>query len=294
MPKGSDDVRRRIAGMFADAGAAGRLHAVDIDTGREVAVLADEPVAIGSVFKLPLVLTLHRLADAGVLDLTESVTLGAARTGGPTGVGAMRDPVTMSLRDLAHLAISVSDNAAADALGDRVGFAAVADTVAGLGLRHTVVSQWCRDIAQRTVADLGSADPAGLTDPSALSRLSTLDPLRTNRSTARDCTALLAAIWRDTAASPHSCAAIRRLLSLQIWPHRLAAGFPYDDIRVYGKTGTLPTIRNEIGVAEYPDGGRYAVAVFTRSESTALTLPRVDAVVGATARAAVEHLRLAA
>ncbi|WP_245601810.1 serine hydrolase [Hamadaea tsunoensis] len=283
-------IEHRIAALFADAGAIGRLHAVDIDTGRQVAVAADEPVAIGSVFKLPLVVALHRLADAGVLDLTEAVTLATGRTSGPTGIGAMRDPVTMSLRDLAHLAVSVSDNAAADAIADRIGLPAVAETLARLGLAGTAVTQLCRDIAERTLADLGT-DPAALTDPSALSRLSTLDPGRTNRSTARDCTTLLTAVWRDTAAAPSSCSAVRRLLSLQVWPHRLAAGFPYDDVRVYGKTGTLPTIRNEVGVVEYPDGGRYAVAVFTRSASTALALPRVDAVIGTAARTAVQYLR---
>ncbi|NUT38259.1 MAG: serine hydrolase [Hamadaea sp.] len=285
-----DPVQHRITKVFADAGATGRLHAVDIDTGREVAVDADQPVAVGSVFKLPLIVALHRRADAGVLDLTEAVPLGAGRTAGPTGVGAMRDPVTMSLRDLAHLAISVSDNAAADAIADRIGLAAVAETLAHLGLADTSVTQLCRDVAERTLAELG-ADPAALTDPAALSRLSTVDPARANRSTARDCTRLLTALWRDTAASPRSCSAVRRLLSLQVWPHRLAAGFPFDDVRVYGKTGTLPTVRNEIGVVEYPDGGRYAVAVFTRSASTALVLPRVDAAIGTAARTAIEHLR---
>jgi beta-lactamase class A len=78
---------------------------------------------------------------------------------------------------------------------------------------------------------------------------------------------------------------------LQVWPHRLASGFPFDDVRVAGKTGTLPTVRNEIGVVEYPDGGRYAVAVCTRSASTAFTLPAADAVIGTAARLAVEHLR---
>ncbi|WP_143261680.1 serine hydrolase, partial [Allokutzneria sp. NRRL B-24872] len=96
---------------------------------------------------------------------------------------------------------------------------------------------------------------------------------------------------RAAAASPESCAAMRRLLALQVWPHRLASGFPFDDVRVAGKTGTLPTLRNEVGVVEYPDGGRYAVAVFTASVRTSLTLPAADAVIGTTARLAVDHLR---
>lgn len=101
-------------------------------------------------------------------------------------------------------------------------------------------------------------------------------------------TALLGAVWRDEACAPEHGAAIRRLLALQVWPHRLASGFPFDDVRGAGKTGTLPTLRHEVGVVEYPDGGRYAVAVFTRTPDTAATLP---AAVGTAARIAVDALR---
>ena len=67
------------------------------------------------------------------------------------------------------------------------------------------------------------------------------------------------------------------LLGLQVWPHRLASGFPSDVIHVSGKTGTWPGIRNEVGVVEYADGGRYAVAVFTSTERQAATAPEIDA-----------------
>ena len=84
---------------------------------------------------------------------------------------------------------------------------------------------------------------------------------------------------------------MRRVLALQVWPHRLASGFPSDDVRVSGKTATLPTMRHEIGVVEYPDGGRYAVAVLTQTGSPAPTQPRADAAIGAVGRRAVELLR---
>jgi beta-lactamase class A len=143
--------------------------------------------------------------------------------------------------------------------------------------------------------DSGAPDPVAvvprLGDPEARRRLRMLDPDRSNSATPRDLTALLGAIWRDDAASPASCSAMRRMLGQQVWPHRLASGFPYDDVRVSGKTGTLPTMRHEIGVVEYPDGGRYAVAVLTQTASTAATQPRADAAIGAVARLAVEQLR---
>ncbi len=124
-----------------------------------------------------------------------------------------------------------------------------------------------------------------------MSRLRALDPARSNRSTPRDMTRLLGAVWRDEACTPEHGAAMRRIMGLQVWPHRLASGFPFDDVHVAGKTGSLPTLRNEVGVVEYPDGGRYAVAVFTRTAHTAATLPAADAVIGTAARIAVDALR---
>ncbi|WP_309114462.1 serine hydrolase [Saccharothrix sp.] len=275
----------RIRAAFADAGVTGRLHAVDLaDPTREVAVGADDPVVLASVFKLPLLVALLR----GGADLTRRVTLRPdRRSTGPTGIGGMVDPVTMSLRDLAFLTMTVSDNAAADALVDVVGLDEVNRVLRELGLTRTTVVHRARDFMHSMAEDAAPAElPAALADPVVLSRLRALDPTRTNRGTARELTTLLTHVFTDDRYE-----LIRRAMALQVWPHRLASGFPFDDVRVAGKTGTLPTVRNEVGVVSYPDGGRYAVAVFTRSASTAFTLPAADAVIGTAARLAVEHLR---
>jgi beta-lactamase class A len=294
---GNRSVEAQIRGVFAAAGVTGWLHATDIDgPGREVGVDADAPVVLGSVVKVPLVVAFFRAADAGRLDPTTLVTVPAhARGEGATGIAAMLDPVTMSLRDLAYLALTVSDNVAADALAEHVGLDEVHDTLATLGLEHTRVTLLSRDIATRTSEDLGTSDRvlvgAMLADPAVVRRLRVLDPATSNSSTPRDCTRLVRAIWRDEAASATSCAAIRRLLGLQVWPHRLAAAFPTDAVRVAaGKSGTLPTVRNEIGALEFADGRRFAVAVFTRSASPASTLPESDASITEATRLAVEAL----
>ncbi len=101
-------------------------------------------------------------------------------------------------------------------------------------------------------------------------------------------TRLLTALWRDEACPP----GVRRRRAPRQWASRSGRtawprGSPFDDVHVAGKTGSLPTLRNEIGVVEYPDGGRYAVAVFTRTAHTAAVLPAADAVIGTAARIAV-------
>ncbi|MFG3099760.1 serine hydrolase [Streptomyces sp. NPDC048182] len=286
------DTPGRLRTAFADAGVTGWLHAVDIDTGAQVDAGADRTVPTASVHKLCVLVTLHELAARGELELTERIACPPdGRTPGPTGLAAMLDPVELSLRDAAFLMMSVSDNTAADLLLDRVGLDAVNRTSARLGLTGTRAVQRFGAMLDGMREDAGPAGARALADPHVIARLRALDPATAGHSTPRDMTRLLGAIWRDEACPPEYGAAMRRILGLQVWPHRLAAGFPFDDVHVAGKTGTLPTLRHEVGVVEYPDGGRYAVAVFTRTAHTAATLPRADAVIGTAARIAVDALR---
>lgn len=277
----------RITAAFTDAGVTGRLHALDIDTGATVSVAGTQPVPTSSLHKVPLLATLYREAAAGRLDRTRQIEIPTeARTPGLSGLAVMRDAVRLSLRDLATLVVAVSDNAAADVLWREVGLDTVNRTMAELGLPETVAVHLMTDIH-----DLLRADRAA-PDPSDVNGFSALDPARTNRSTPQELTALFAAVWRDEVCGGELGAELRSLLGGQAWTHRLASGFPFDDVRVSGKTATLPTLRAEAAVVEYPDGGRYAVAVFTRAASPATVLPAADAVIGTTARIAVDALRL--
>ncbi|MFF3319227.1 serine hydrolase [Streptomyces sp. NPDC003035] len=283
--------RTRITSAFTDAGVTGQLYATDIDTGASIALGADRPTPTASVHKLCLIATLYREASHGHIDLRRPVDIPAeGRSPGATGLAAMRDAARLSLRDLAGLAVAVSDNTAADLLIDTIGLDTVNTCMNDLGLTRTVAVHSMRELYATLREDAGGA-PSALTDPAVVARLRALDPTRTNRSTPRETAHLLAAIWRDEVCAGAYGEELRAVLGLQAWSHRLAAGFPFDDVRVSGKTGSLPTLRHEAGVVEYPDGGRYAVAVFTRAAATTVTLPAADAVIGRAARIAVDALR---
>ena len=284
---------------FAAAGVTGWLHAVDIDraddghAGGEVAVGADEAVALASVFKVPLLVALHRAADQGRLRLDQPVEVPAGRSSGSAGLGAMQDTATLSLRDLALLMVTISDNAAADAVLEQVGLDTVRQTLHELGLGHTSVVASSGDLSTALADDLvrsGLGPAHALADPAAVAGFRVLDPQVCNCSTPRDMTTLLARIWRNEAASPPACAEMRRLLRLQLARHRLASGFPSDDVLVAGKTGTLLNLRSEIGVVEMPDKRRYAVAVFTQAHDPSRQHRAADAVIGTVARLAVDRL----
>jgi beta-lactamase class A len=291
------DIKRTLRAMFEDAGVRGLLHVAELRRpAAAVAVDADEAVLMGSVYKVPLTVAYCRQVDAGVLDPRRRITLPPEdRLPGPTGISQLRDAVSMSLRDLVVMMMSISDNAAADAVLHHVGAEAFGEACRALGLVRThlhdgaagtlarlltVTGAESVDAAMAHIADNDRAVPPGVYDPAWVASTTPAEMAR-----------LLRAVWTDEAASPDGCAFIRRAMGLQPWQHRLAAGFPYDDVAVYGKTGTFGVMRHEVGVVELAGGRAYTAVVFTQAARADRRLPRADAVIGAAARRAVEYLR---
>lgn len=284
-----------ISGEFAAVGVSGFVHACEIDGDAEVAVGADEPVVLASVFKVLLVLEFARQVVAGQLDPAERVRVHAADQLGGAGVGGCLDDVDVSWRDLAGFAISLSDNTAADLLLRRVGLEAVRALGGELRLASTRIVGGPRELVASMLAEVGAADEAAFAelfprlDLAGRARLAVRDPARTTSGTPRDMTRLLSLVWRGSAGPSAACRSVRQLLSRQACWHRLAAAFDAE-VGVAAKSGSVLDIRNEIGVVSYPDGRRYAVAVFTR-DGWGIRRPDVDAAIGRAGRLAVRALR---
>jgi beta-lactamase class A len=290
--------------VFTRAGCQGHLSAVDIDRSTTVAWRDEAPAVAASTFKVLVALEFFRQVKAGRLAATERIRLRPDEgTPGPTGFSTFADEVEVSLRDLAAMMLVVSDNAATDILLDRVGVDSVNATAKALGLTDTVVTGTLRELLASVGTDLGfpgwralqeTADTSPEVAADVRRRLvtvSALVPHLTTRTTARDMTTLLRSVWRDEAGPPWACARVRRSMAEQVTRHRLATGFPAE-VRVSAKSGSLfGFVRNEIGVVEYPDGGRYAVAVFTRADQPFQGENEVNAAIGTAAALAVEHLR---
>ncbi|WP_067686163.1 serine hydrolase [Nocardia jejuensis] len=281
--------------IFRKAGTRGWVHARCLDCDAEFGSGADEPVVLSSVVKVPLVLEFARQVAAGQLDPTDRVRATAADRLGGVATAGCADDVEFSLRDAALLALTVSDNTAADLLFDRVGVDNVRSLVRELGLTHTRIAGSQRDILESMADDIGARDALDFVQrfpalsPAEVLATRALDPLRTTASTPRDMTLLLSLIGRDRAAPEQACRWVRDLMREQFSGHRLPSGFAAD-VRTWSKTGTLPGVRNEIGVVEYPDGSRYAIAVFTACDNLAQRQPEVDHVIGVVARQSVERI----
>ena len=114
----------RLLERFVERARAvdGRVGAVVVATdGSEALALdADGVYFAASVIKIPLAMTLFADAAAGLLALDELVPVGA-RVDGSGVLRDLRAVEPMTLRDLAALAITVSDNTATNRLIERIG-----------------------------------------------------------------------------------------------------------------------------------------------------------------------------
>ncbi|MGO4806834.1 serine hydrolase [Arthrobacter sp. 2MCAF15] len=296
-------VRDALAAQLNEAGVRGSVHAIDIDTGIEIGLDADNPVITASVFKVLVLVELCRQYTTGQRTPTDRISLASddRRTIGGTGLSAMLDDVELSLRDLSFLMMSVSDNRATDVIVDLLGYDAINETIKRFGLEHTTVLTDCAGLFATMDKDLGmpmevlaaaaAVSPLSAQQREQLRSIRAANPELTDCTTPREMTTMLAAIWRDEVIGEEASAEVRRIMGQQAWPHRLTSGFPSSDVKVSGKTGTLIFARSEVGVVEFPDGGRFAVGVFLREPTEDLRNPDADRVIGTVARLAVDYLR---
>ena len=294
--------------LFDDAGCIGSLHAVRLSDGTEVSHDADRPHVLASVVKVPIGLEFYAQVDAGRIDPMETVALDPAhRTPGPVGISQFEDIVTVSLRDLSYLMLTISDNAAADAVTAAVGIPAVNKCLIAIGCRETLVVQSLEAMLNGVASDMGHrnypelvaaqngemgpAAQALATDPERIDRCRALDPAQTSRTTARDMTRLLAAVWAGTAASPRACATLRRVMSQQV-TRRLAGAVPNGGTLEAKSGGLFRRVFNEIALITDPSGEAYSVAVLTRTSRSDISGATIGGAMAVAVAEALEHLRI--
>src|SRR5207253_6608118 len=104
---------QQLTSIAAKAPATVGVAAVDLDTGKAVAIRGDDRFPMGSVFKLPVALTFLRQADAGKFRLADKVTVLVAVFA--PGFSPIRDnahgqPVTMTYGEILAAMLRRSDN----------------------------------------------------------------------------------------------------------------------------------------------------------------------------------------
>jgi beta-lactamase class A len=198
-----------------------------LDGGQGVLVNADRVFPAASLFKLPVMYEVYRQRDAGRLSLDERLVLAARFV--QLDLGTLDMPVGSALSVEAALRrmITVSDNASANLLADRVGWLALNATMRDLGLQET-----------RFTGDALTTSP-------------------------RDMLWLLELVARGQSPSAASSAEMIELLLDQRVNDRLPAQLP-PGTRVAHKTGNLDGVIHDVGIV-YAPGAPFAIALLAEA-----------------------------
>ncbi|GAB2623206.1 serine hydrolase [Pseudactinotalea suaedae] len=291
-------VAHEILERWQRLGLRGALLARNVDTSEQLGFAADEQFPLASVVKLPQALVLQDRIAHGRLDGAHLVSLEPAMaTPGPTGAARFRHPARIAVEDLIYLTMSMSDNAAADALFALVPEDEVTAQLRAWGyedivIRHPMralydaVARWSDNDMRMALRMAAAATTSG-----GGHTLPVLDVSSGNVGTARALVTLVSDIWTDTVSVPAATARVRELMSTPVTRHRLGAELASDSVTVSSKTGTFLHARHEVGLVQTATGDRIAIAALTESSVPAEVQPEVDRAIGRAARLAVEVLR---
>ena len=197
---------------------------------------ADERFQTASVIKVPVLLALGAEIDAGRFRWDQPIPIAPGNTADGSGVVQYLSSLPYTLRDLATLAIIISDNRATNALIDLLGPDRINAYIARAGWRGTVLSRRMMDFDARARG-------------------------HDNLSTPRDAADMFVRLLRGDLGSAETTAVLLGILKAQQLRHALPAWLP-PDTAVAHKTGGLPGVVNDAGIMFLPRGPVVA-AVFT-------------------------------
>jgi beta-lactamase class A len=244
-----------------------------LGTGETTNLNGDVVFPTASVFKVPVIVEFYRRVERGRIDLEEQVLLKESDKVPGSGIlKELSEGLPVSYRDLLSLMMIVSDNTATDLVVKKVGFDNINNTMDAFGLKETRVNKYCRQILFDLVGvnnlkiDEMTIDvfekAAEENDYVGSWSLGVVD---NDVTTPNEMLSLLELIVNGEAASSESCQAILDIMSkCQTGTYRIPKYLPQKKVLLQRKTGSLPGIRNDVGVITIKDAGeRYLLTCFT-------------------------------
>jgi beta-lactamase class A len=250
-----------------DRGRIG-VAALDLSSGRSLAVLGDQPFPMASTSKIAVAATFLEMVDAGRFSLTSEfpmmVPVPSRKFDGP--VAPVRPGTYYTAATLIDLALTKSSNPATDALLAAIGGTrAVNDWLRRTGNSGIRID---RDIAT-LVRDDGAIDPA-----------TTIDPR--DSTTPAAMVRLLAGLYQGQWLSPGSRDFLIRTMERCETGKRRIPGMMPEGVQIAHKTGTLANTASDVGIINLPDGRAIALAIYVTGQGGK---PNRDARIAEIARA---------
>lgn len=272
----------RIQALTANFKGTVGVAAHDFDTGAEVLFNPDVVVPTASTMKTVLLYELYRQVDAGKIDPAMRITLEERHR--VPGSGVLQDldaGVAPTVKDIATLMITVSDNTATDMIYDLIGREAVAATIERLGMTNTHLPLDTWEILAG-LHDLDPNDPTLTYDglkqalaskPAPWDCAALRETPDNDVSTPRDMLRLLEAIHRGEGLSPASREAVIDILKRQKYTTIIPEQLPFG-VQAAHKTGTVRGVRNDVGLV-FAGERTYAVALMSKGSPNMVASQRL-------------------
>jgi len=223
---------------------------IDLQSGEEWDHLGTTRGAAASVIKIPILIELYARAEAGDVDLDETVRLREEDVVGGAGVlFELHRGLELTLRDLGVLMTVVSDNTASNLLIDRLGMGAINERMKKIGMADSVLGR------------------KFMIDPDALHAM--------NFTTAKDMAICLARLHRGELLSSKGTEEVVGILKRQQYREKIPLLLP-ETVPVAHKTGEISNTRHDTALVLLDDHP-YALACLTWGVADVLAADRAIA-----------------
>ncbi len=238
-----EELKKKVVNEIRERPGEYSLYFKDLDSKENLFVDIDRVFLSASIIKIPIIIEVFRQAELGMLKLNNPAEIAPGmRVGGSGIIQELSDNTQLSIRDLAVLMITLSDNTATNVLIDLTGIENINTTIQELGLKNTILERKMMDYRARKEG-------------------------KDNYTTARDMGELLEKIHsgKIPGLSRSSTEEILRILTRQVYRDCLSFYIPEKLWKNIGsKTGTLDGIIHDASIFDL-EQARYVLVMMSRN-----------------------------
>ena len=259
-----EDLEARIAERLSATGAEFGFAYRDLETGAGILLSPDTEFHAASMMKVPVMVRLYRMADAGSLDLDAPLPVSNEFT---------------SIYDGSTYSLTWDDDS------DSTLYARTGDAIPTRELIDLMIGR-SSNLATNILIDLADPDSiAAMLEDFGAQGMKVLRGVEdtpayrhgmNNTTSARGLLELYTALVRGTAASPASTGEMLDILLRQEFNEMIPAGLPAD-VPVAHKTGWITEIDHDGGIVFPPGGSPYVLVILTRGVEDAAVTRRAGA-----------------
>jgi len=238
-----------------------------LESGQSLDVNGSVLFPMASTFKVPVLVELLSQVKEGRYSLDDEISVQKSDQHVGSGmISSLTAPgITLSVRNMAHFMMMISDNSAADILLEKTGPANINARLKSLGITGISVNRSC----QKLIADLQALLSGARTREQRKAALVRFAENTEDEATPLAMNMLLEKIYKKEIADPDlSSLAMQIMLKCETGEKRIKGELP-PGTSVAHKTGTLSGTVDDCGIIYLPDGmGHVAVSIMSKEFTT--------------------------